>query len=60
MYIIKRTDRVDAYVARSSSENCYTSRLKYAKVFPSREAAERDRCVENEVVTTVEAEMGES
>lgn len=54
MFILKRDD--GAYVAKPG-ERSYTKDLKHARVWTSRDAAERERC-SNEAMTTVEAEMG--
>jgi hypothetical protein len=56
MYIIKRMPD-GAYVARPGSPSSYTKQLQTARTFPTREAAERDRCPGNEIVTTPDAEM---
>lgn len=38
------------YVAMPGSKNSYTAKLERARLFPTREAAERERCVNNEYV----------
>jgi hypothetical protein len=48
MYILIRTD--GAYVSRHGSEHSYTRRLEHARTYTTREAAQRDACVENERV----------
>lgn len=57
-FLIKRTDQGGGYVARPGAEHSYTKSLRQARRFDTREAAERDRCPGNEVVTTIDAEMG--
>lgn len=54
-YILKRNED-GAYVARPGSRGSYTVRLQDARVFQTRDAAERDRCG-NETITTPDAEM---
>ena len=49
-YVIKRTDQGGGYVAVPGSKKSYTRDILKARKFPSREAAEADRCVENEIV----------
>ena len=50
MYIIRRTDQGGGYVAPPGSKKAYTHQRLRARIFKTREAAEADRCVENEVV----------
>lgn len=38
------------FVAQPGSEHSYTKDLQQARIFPSRDAAEGDRCVESESV----------
>jgi hypothetical protein len=54
-YVIIRDDGV--YVARPGSARSYTPYLQKARLFPTREAAERERCPENEAVLSVEEAM---
>lgn len=60
MYILKRSD--GAYVADITKSNgaSYTNKLQHARVFATREAAEKDRCPGNEYVVTLAEEMGAS
>ena len=58
MFVIKRTDQGGGYVARPGSRNSYTTRIERARVFDTKEDAERDRCVENEIVLPVREVMG--
>lgn len=53
MYVIKRTDQGGGYVAQSGSKSSYTTSLELARKFPTREAAEAERCPGNEVVLDV-------
>lgn len=53
MYVIRNAD-TGKYVAVQGMEHSYTSRLEHARVFRTREAAELDRCPENEVVLGLE------
>lgn len=46
-YVIKRGAE---YVARPGSARSYTRRLEHARIYPTREAANTDRCPENETV----------
>ena len=56
MYVIQRvTD--GAYVAPSGSPSSYVRALQAARVFGSREAAERELCVENERIVTVDSQL---
>lgn len=41
------------FVAPSGSEHSYTKSIHQARLFPTVEAAERERCVESEVVRPV-------
>jgi len=51
-YILRRAD--GKYVARPGSEHSYTTDLTKALIFTTREAAEADRCVGNELVVAVD------
>ena len=59
-YILKRTDRRGGYVADvgRSRGSAYTRKPEEIKLYPTREAAERDRCPENEVVMRSDAIFG--
>lgn len=50
MYIIERTDQGGGYVAQPGSRGSYTRNIEKARKYPTREAAEADRCEGNEVV----------
>jgi hypothetical protein len=51
-FVLQRTD--GKFVAVPGSEHSYTSDLMKARIFPSRAAAEGDRCVENEQIVPLE------
>ena len=53
-FILKRTDHWGGYVAPAGSQNAYTRDRDKAQRFPTREAAEADRCEENEVIEEVD------
>jgi hypothetical protein len=60
-YIIIRED--GAFVSDPHSNGTggsYTRNLQKARVYESRESAERDRCPGNESVSTVEEQVGSS
>ena len=46
------------YVAPPGRQRSYTGRLEEARVFASREAAERERCADSEHVRSVESLLG--
>lgn len=52
MFVIQH-DETGKYVARPGSLRSYTNRLEDAQVFRHREKAEKERCVENEVLVDV-------
>lgn len=54
-YVLRRDD--GWFVAPSGSSGSYTNRLQYARVFQTREEAEKERCPENERVMSVEEAM---
>ena len=49
-YLIKRTDQGGGYVAKPGSKNSYTKNPSSARRYPTKEAAEADRCRGNEVI----------
>ena len=49
MYVLMRVDGKGGYVTAPGSGSSYTRDLLKARRYPTREAAERDRCPENEV-----------
>lgn len=56
MFALKRTTD-GKYVAKPGSKNSYTKVLQHARVFRTREEAERDRCPENERIVEVADEL---
>jgi hypothetical protein len=51
MFVLVRTD--GKYVAPPGNEKSYVTRLEDARVFPTRESAEKERCVESERIAAV-------
>lgn len=51
-YVMVRND--GKYVAAPGSEHSYTDKLEKARRFDSRDAAEKERCVENERVQSID------
>jgi hypothetical protein len=49
MYVIKRLDQGGGFVAPTGSPSSYV-RLQDARIYPTRAAADADRCPENEIV----------
>ena len=58
MYILKRVPD-GAYVAKKGSRGSYTPYLQRARVFATIEEADRNRCVENEVIVSIESEINQ-
>ena len=54
MYLIKKGNK---YVALAGSKNSYTTSIRRARRFPTREAADADCCPGNERVVSVAYEM---
>lgn len=55
MYIIKRIDEDGGgYVARTDSRQSYTQNIDLVRIFKTKKEAERNRCVENEVVVPLD------
>lgn len=57
MYVIKRTDK-GGYVAKPGSRNAYTLSYNRLRTFDTYEAANRERCPDNEVVVSLESIRG--
>ena len=57
MYVLERTNQGGGYVAKPGKDGSYTSKLQHARMFATREQAERERCPENEHVVTIEDAM---
>jgi hypothetical protein len=55
-YILVRND--GKYAAPPGRSSSYTAKLEEARQFPTAEAAERERCVENERVASVASLLG--
>jgi len=53
MFVIKRTDQGGGYLAQPGSMHSYTRDLDNVRFFPTRKAAERERCKGNEVVVGI-------
>ena len=47
MYVIERTDQGGGYLRQGGG---WTRRLDRVRIFQTREAAERERCPDNEIV----------
>lgn len=52
-FIIRRTDQGGGYVAPQGSAKSFTHSRQRARQYPSREAAEADRCPGNEIIEEV-------
>jgi hypothetical protein len=50
MYVIRRRDQGGGFVAPPGSKRAHTFQRLRAQIYRTREAAEADRCVDNEVV----------
>lgn len=59
-YVIRRTDQGGGYVAPPGQDKSYVRDLRRARTFDSREAAEAERCPENEVIEEFAPERSES
>lgn len=55
MYVICRTDQGGGYLKnpRLVTKSCWTFDLAKARIFPTYESADRERCPENERVVAV-------
>ena len=49
-YLLKRTDQGGGYVSKPGMKSSYTRSAANARKFNTREAAESDRCVDNEII----------
>ena len=58
-YLLKRTDRCGGFVAKSGRPSSYTNNLRNARKFDTREEAEANRCVGNEIVLDLEHVLGQ-
>lgn len=57
-FLLRRTDQGGGWVAKSGSPGSYTHKLQHARRFETRYQAERERCVENEVIELFEHAIG--
>jgi hypothetical protein len=53
-YVIKRGN---LYVSRPGSQHSYTKFLQEARIFSSREEAEKHTCPDNERIVSVDSEL---
>jgi hypothetical protein len=53
MFLLKRI-KDGLFVAKAGRRSSYTLDITNVKIFPTREAAERERCVENEIIVPLE------
>lgn len=53
MFLLKRVEHDDRFVAKGGREASYTRDINAVKIFPTREAAEKQRCG-NEVIVPLE------
>jgi hypothetical protein len=60
-YVLKNseTGRYVADMSKSTTGSSYTPDIRKAKLYPTREAANGDRCPGNEYAVSVREEMGE-
>ncbi len=49
-YVLKRTDQGGGFVSKPGSKNSYTNNILRAKIFRTRDDAEQDRCIGNEII----------
>lgn len=52
-FVLQRTDQGGGFVAQDGSGQTYTHSIRLAKKYSTREAADADRCPDNEVVVDV-------
>lgn len=53
MFLLKRVSD-GKFVAKDGNITSYTMHINLVKIFPTREAAERNRCGENEIIVPLE------
>lgn len=58
-FVLKRTDQGGGYVAQPGSKHSYTNKLERARQFPTKDAAEGDRCPDNEIVLDYDQELAQ-
>ena len=49
-YVIQRTDQGGGYVSKQGLKESYTKNIEKVRVFTTREAAEKNSCIGNEIV----------
>jgi len=54
MYVIKRIDQSGGYVAEAGHQSSYVKNVTNARKFITIEEAEKNLCVENEVIVNLE------
>lgn len=54
MYLLRRTNQSGGYVAKDGHKSSYVKDLQNARKFKTIEEAEKERCVENEVIEDLE------
>lgn len=57
-FVLQRTDQGGGYVTPPGSHKSYTHDLTKARIYPTREEADRDRCKGNEIVVPVDQLLG--
>jgi hypothetical protein len=53
MYVLQHTN--GKFVAAPGGNHSYTNDIRQARRFPTRDAAQRDRCVESETIVSLES-----
>lgn len=56
-YVIKRTDQGGGYYAGPGKKNTYVRSVRYAHMFTSKEEAELEVCLDNEIVIAYDIEF---
>ncbi len=59
MFVLKRTDQGGGYVSKDGHKFSYTPILQNAKKFKSIENANKERCIENEIILDLERILDE-
>lgn len=57
-YLLRKTDGRGGYVAPAGSARAYVRNTAKARVFRTREEAEANRCIENEVIVNLSPRTG--
>jgi len=58
MYVLERTDQGGGYVAKPGRKHSYTHELQHAQTFYTKEEAEKNSCVKNEIVVDLDDIVG--